>query len=107
MQNALLLWAPRAVGIALTIILGLFSLDAANPLEFLIHLAPALVILAIVVLAWDRPLIGAIAFAMLGSAYAAATFRRPGWILVISGPLALTAALYFTQWLKLRPRPST
>jgi hypothetical protein len=86
--------------------LGLFALDAfseGKPFvravgEFVIHLLPAAVVLAIVALAWRREWIGALAFGALAIAYAASVPSRVDWILVISGPLFVIGALYWWCW---------
>ena len=81
--------------------LALFALDAFGSNrsfvetlpEFLAHLAPAGLVLAVVGLTWHRPWLGAAAFAALASAYALVA-RRLDWILAISGPLLIVAASF-------------
>ena len=92
------LWAPRVAGIAMSLFLALFALDAFNGKsfaralpEFGAHLAPALLVLGVVALAWRYPLRGAVGFGLLALAYA-----------VIAGPLAVVAVLFFVSW---RGRP--
>lgn len=94
-------WAPRVMGMAMALFLSLFALDAFSGrapgeaiLAFAIHLAPAAVLAVVVAAAWRMPIIGAVAFAALAIGYAAMVAGRPDWILVISGPLALTAVMY-------------
>jgi hypothetical protein len=97
----LLIWAPRLIGIALCLFASLLALDAfdGRPLAqalpaFAIHLLPAALVAATVVVAWRFPWVGAAGFGLLSIAYAASVPTRVDWILVISGPLALTAALF-------------
>lgn len=112
MKDHLLLWTPRAVGLLVVLFLGMFALDAfagqgilrAIP-AFLIHLLPSFALLAIVLVAWRRPLVGAIAFSLLALLYAATTLRRPDWILVIAGPPLVAGMLYLASWLRFRARP--
>ena len=94
------------LGILAGLVLGLFALDAfgegqpwaqALP-DFIIHLAPAAVVFAVVALAWRRAWVGAAAFLSLALAYAASNTSRPDWILTISGPLAIVGALFFWSW---------
>ena len=97
------LWAPRLLAAAVSLFLAIFSLDAfggattfgeALP-DFLIHLIPAAIVLAVVALAWHREWIGAVTFFTDGG------WRMP-WRLAhirrgspsISGPLLMVAALY-------------
>ena len=99
--HVLLVWAPRLAGVAVTLFLALFALDAfdGRPLAeaipaFVMHLAPAAIVAAVVAAAWRHPWVGAAGFAALATAYAAWVPQRPDWILVISGPLAVTAVLF-------------
>lgn len=104
----LLQWAPRILGLALALFLGLFALDAfeeGKPLRetipaFLIHLTPTWLVLGVVIAAWRRGWIGAIAFVALALAYALMVPHRPDWILFISGPLFLVGVLFFASWWK-------
>ena len=101
-----LLWMPRVLGILAGLFLGLFALDAfseGKPLaqalpDFIIHLVPGAVLLAVVALSWRWPWVGAAAFLGLALAYAASNTSRPDWILTISGPLAIVGALFFWSW---------
>lgn len=103
---AFLLWAPRILGILMTLFLGLFALDAFRPdrplmrslAEFAIHLLPALGVAIVVLLSWRREWIGGIAFLVLALAYAAMVRGRLDWILVISGPLVLLSAAFLLSW---------
>lgn len=99
-------WAPRVLGVLAALFLGAFALDAfgdgrgfwaALP-GFLVHLVPAILLLAIVAVAWHRPLVGGVAFLSFATLYAVTTLRRPDWVLVISGPLAVVGALYVLSW---------
>jgi glucose-6-phosphate-specific signal transduction histidine kinase len=104
--NRLLLWAPRVVGILVSLFVALFALDAfsegksvlqALP-DFIVHLAPALLLLAVVLLSWRREWIGALVFTCLAVWYAYAARHHPSWILAISSPLLLAGALFFSSW---------
>lgn len=97
----LLLWAPRVLGVATSLFLALFALDAfdGRPLAqtlpaFLVHLLPAAAVALVVAAAWRHPWMGAAGFGGLAVAYALSVPSRPDWILAISGPLAVTSALY-------------
>jgi hypothetical protein len=99
--RGVVIWAPRLMGLAVGLFLALFALDAfdGRPLagalpDFALHAAPAAAVIAVVAIAWRHPWIGAAVFAALAIGYATMVPHRPDWILVISGPLAITAALY-------------
>jgi hypothetical protein len=105
-QN-LLLWTPRVLTIAFAVFLSLFSLDVFGDgyrgwqllLALLIHLIPAAIICMVLALAWRWEWVGAFLFAGLGMYYWFAMGRHLSWVLTISGPLFLVAALFFVNWL--------
>ena len=76
------------VGILAGLFLGLFALDAfseGKPLaqalpDFIIHLVPGAVLLAVVALSWRWPWVWAAAFVGLALVYAASNTSRPDWI---------------------------
>jgi hypothetical protein len=104
--HLLLLWSPRILGIAVSVFLSLFALDAFEPgkplaralTDFAIHLVPAAVVLAIVALSWHRAWIGGLAFVLLAAAYAVSVGFRLDWILAISGPLLTVGVLFLWSW---------
>ena len=108
-QN-LLLWSPRILGIAASVFVGLFALDAFGQgrtfLEslpgFLIHLIPAALLLAIVLLSWHREWLGGVAFLSLALAYALMVRWRMDWVAAISGPLVVVGVLFLFSWLHRR-----
>ena len=105
-KDLLLLWSPRILGIAVSVFLSLFALDAferGKPVasvltDFAIHLVPAAVVLAIVALSWRRPWIGGVAFVLLGAAYGPTVNFRLDWTLPISGPLLTAGVLFLWSW---------
>ncbi|MFN0009336.1 MAG: hypothetical protein ACKVXR_15640 [Planctomycetota bacterium] len=87
--------------------LGLFALDVFEHEEGLgqilvalaIHLIPSFVLVAAVLLAWRRPWVGACLFGAAALGYALMVGRTHlDWIALVSGPLLLTAVLYFLSW---------
>ena len=109
-RDRAMLWAPRLLAVAVSLFLGVFSLDAfgsgtsfvqALP-DFLINLLPAAIVAAVVALAWHREWIGAVVFAALAVAYAVAAREHLSWIAAISGPLLISAALYGRSWMHRR-----
>ena len=66
--------APRILGILAILFISMFALDAFQPdmtiweqlRDFLMHLIPSFVLLAIFLLAWKRELIGGIIFLAIG-----------------------------------------
>lgn len=95
------IWGPRVIGLAATVFMGLFALDAfdGRPVsealpDFVIHLIPAAIVGLAVAIAWRYPLAGAIGFGGLAIGYALMVPNRPDWILSISVPLALVAVMF-------------
>lgn len=100
-----LLWLPRISGILVAGFLALFALDAFNDTsfvaalpEFAIHLIPSLLVLTVVAIAWRFEWIGAVAFVGLAALYATMARGRLDWIVAISGPLLVVAALFLASW---------
>lgn len=101
-----LLWTARILGIALSLFLSLFALDAfksGQPLvrslaDYAVHLLPAAIVFAIVVASWHKPWIGGVAFVSLAAAYAISVSFRLDWTLVIAGPLLLIGVLFLWIW---------
>ena len=95
-----LVWAPRILGIAVALFIGVFALDALGegPRAMLLHLVPTFVLLLAVLLAWHRPWVGAVVFSALSVGYAATVPDRPDWMLVISGPLLVVGLLFLWSW---------
>ena len=107
-SGRVLLWSPRILGILVSVFIGMFALDAfsqgqsffeALP-DFLVHLIPAFVLLALVGASWRWEWIGGVAFIGLAVAYAVTMARgHIDWMLVISGPLLVVGALFLWSWL--------
>jgi hypothetical protein len=102
----LLLWAPRVLSALTCLFLGLFALDVFNEektfLEalpaFALHVAPAVVLCAIVAASWEREWVGGMTFVVLGLAYIGLARGRLDWVLLISGPLLIVGALFLLSW---------
>jgi hypothetical protein len=102
----LLLWSPRVLGILVSLFIGMFALDAfsqgkallaALP-DAIVHLIPALVLLAVVLASFQRQWIGAVAFIGLAVVYAVSVKGRLDWVLTISGPLLAVGLLFLWSW---------
>ena len=107
-SRKLIQWGPRILGILVCLFLGTFSLDAFGPgktfvqavADFAIHLTPALILLAVVALAWRWEWIGALVFTGVAVSYAYAARTHASWIPVIAGPLLLVGILFFWSWIR-------
>ena len=107
MSDRLLLWSPRILGTLVSVLLGMFALDAFGPEkpileavpDFFIHLIPALTVLGLVVLSWRREWVGGLACIALAVLYALSVgSRHADWVLLISGPLLIVGALFLWSW---------
>jgi hypothetical protein len=96
-SDAWLRWTPRLLGSAVCLYLGLFALDAAGPVELLVHLAPAAAMLALLLVAWRWPSAGGAGFLAAAALYAVAASAHPTWIAAISGPLILVGLLFIAS----------
>ena len=113
-MNAILYWTPRILAILFGLFVSLFALDSFQGNEsiwtkladFAVHLIPVAVYALILVLAWRWEWIGAVLFAALGVLYIFMVGNRHlDWVLLISGPLFLLAALFLVNWLRRPARP--
>lgn len=103
----LLLWTPRVLGILVSLFIGTFALDAFSTgkpfseafLDFVIHLIPMWVLLALVVASFRWEWVGGVAFIGLATVYALTmSTGRLDWMLLISGPMAIVGALFLWNW---------
>src|SRR5262245_36090113 len=105
--GAVSLWVPRIAGAGVALFLSLFAMDAfsgkaffeALP-DFLIQLAPAAIVMAVVARGWRRPLMGAAAFGALALGYAVGAHGRADWVAAIAGPLAMVGGLFLVSGLR-------
>lgn len=108
----LLYWSPRILSIAFAIFLGLFALDVFQEihgfwrivLAFLLHLIPAFILVAILIVAWRWELIGTGLFSLAALYYAVTMLSRNlhNWVPVlgISLPLLGIAAMFLACWME-------
>lgn len=107
-------WAPRIAAILLILFISLFSLDVfemeASPLEmlggFLIHNIPSIGMLALLILAWKRPVVGFVAFLLAGTLFAFFFVRDVDSLpnlLIFVFPILLIACLFYADWKWLKP----
>ncbi len=103
-----LYWTPRLLCIAFIIFLSLFALDVFTEYHgfwtiaqaLLMHLIPSFVLLVVLVLAWRWEWIGALVFGAAGLLYLSTNLKHPSWIVTISCPLFVIAALFLANWTK-------
>ena len=100
--------AATSLGVLFAVALLIFAADVFNHeqniaqtfYDILLHLLPTAVVLLIVVVAYNRPLIGAIIYLVLGLMYIITGWASMHWTahVLIAGPLLLLSALYITAW---------
>lgn len=106
MSGRLLLWSPRILGILVCLFLSLFAFDALGGgktftqalIDFAIHVAPMLLLLAVVAVSWRWQWVGAVVFTGLAVSYAYFARNHVSWIAVIAGPLLAVGVLFFWSW---------
>ena len=110
----LLRWAPRLLGIGLSVFVGSFALDAFGsdaPIaiqvgDFLQHVMPALALLLVVIVGWRRPLIAGALLLALAISYALWAYKHLSWVVVISGPIMLVGVLFILSKFLVREEKS-
>ena len=99
--NRWLTWPPRILTIIFALFLSFFAFNGPYGTEgegpgssaFFLNLLPALVCLLVLVAAWRREWIGALAFVLLAAMYAWATRSRPDWVVALATPMLLLVLL--------------
>lgn len=96
--------AATSLGVLYAVALLIFAADVFNHeqniaqtfYDILLHLLPTAVILLIVFVAYNRPLIGAIIFAVIAIIYIITGWANLHWSahVLIAGPLLLMSILY-------------
>ena len=99
-------WTPRVLGLFSILFFTLFSLDTFGRfsgsellLTLLIHSIPALMLIAMLILAWKRPLLGGALF-MLGGIASLLFFHSYESVLgflIISFPVLLSGILFLIE----------
>jgi len=106
---------PRILSIVFIAFLVMFSLDEFRPgsgfweiaVGLFMHNIPVFILIAALVVAWKRELVGAIVFVLAGLLYIVFAFNRAGnswlalaWIAMISVPAFIIGGLFFAGWMK-------
>jgi len=73
-KENIILWLPRLLCIGAILFVSMFALDAFEPgipfsqqlLNFFMHLIPTYVLLLLLWIAWEKPFVGGILFAIIG-----------------------------------------
>ncbi len=112
--NKGLYWTPRILSLIFIAFLFLMSFDVfgegGNIWQiigaFILHSLPALVLLAVLLVAWKREIVGGIGFILAGLAYIVLVFwsdfewYKLAWAAQISGLAWLTGVLFLIGWRK-------
>jgi hypothetical protein len=106
MKNKLLFWIPRALAMLAILFMMMFSMDCFEMsgkdvlICLVMHNIPAFIIIAVLVIAWKKELVGGILFvavSVAGSIY----FNRSGnnWaVLIVMAPFLLTGILFLIHY---------
>lgn len=113
MNQAILRWVPRVLGLCFAAFLAIFALDVfdealgigATIVALAIHLIPTWLVLAAVAVAWKHEIAGAAMFYLLAAVYVMmAGSRFPiSTILLIAGPPVVIGSLFLlAEWVSRR-----
>ena len=123
MQKSLVIWywLPRILCMLAIAFVSLFALDAFSPdlsfwqqiKAFIMHLIPSFILLAVLILAWKKELIGGILFIVIGIGLSPWVFSHNyqmnhsimmslGIIMVITMPFVIVGLLFLVSHFKRR-----
>ena len=109
-------WTPRGLAILFILFLAMFSLDVfdgnygfwGTVVGLFMHNIPSLILLALLIVAWKREIVGAIAFGAGGLLYIGTIVATAinnqfewymlSWCLIIAGPAFVIAVLFYMNW---------
>lgn len=112
----LLFWTPRVLGILEILFISLLALNAFNQgytfwhalTAFAIRMIPALILVAVLVIAWRREMIGGFLFIALGIFFVARIILGRfslASIFTIAFPLILLGSLFLAHWIyRIKPQ---
>lgn len=74
MKTYRFLWIPKILALVFIVFLSLFALDVLlieatfvqKLLGFLVHLIPSFILIIVLIISWEKPIIGGIIFIVLG-----------------------------------------
>ena len=94
--TTLIRWTARVAGALVCVLLAAFAIDAIGDgfSSLMMHLLPALVAIAVVVLAWRWEIAGGTIFLGLAVLYAFVARDHVSWIVAIALPLAVVGLLF-------------
>jgi len=111
-NSTVILWSARVLSLCFAAFISVFALDIfeenksfwETALGLLIHLTPTYLVLLILIIAWNKPWIGAVVYTFLGLLYIVVAWGDFDWTayVFISGPLFLMGILYFISWKQLK-----
>lgn len=113
--NKYIYWTPRILGIIFILFLMMFSFDVfetgltawQTALGLFIHNIPALLLLIILIVSWEKEIVGGVAFILAGLLYIFTLAMNPqfewymlSWSVIIAGPAFLIGILFIINWRK-------
>lgn len=114
MNQAMVRWVPRVLGLCFAAFLAIFALDVFDEglgiggtiVALAIHLIPTWLVLAALAVAWKHEIAGAVLFFVLAAAYVAMAGNRfpISTILSIAGPPSVIGLMFLFSGLMIRRR---
>ena len=98
-KNKIFFWSPRILAIIYILFISIFSLDSKSILEWIIHMIPSFILIAITAIAWKWEKIGGILFIILGIAFTLFfhTYKHIIGFTMISIPVFLIGTVFITH----------
>lgn len=103
-KNLILVWIPRILAICFILFISIFAFDVFDGKElmlkqlmaFFIHLIPSFILLAVLLIAWKRPLPGGWLFILADIVLSIflGAYREMAGLLTLSVPILITGILF-------------
>lgn len=116
--NKFIYWTPRILSIIFLIFLALMSLDIFDGnygfwgtiLGLFMHNVPTIILLTIIIISWNREIVGGVGFILAGALYIVFIFIKTFktgfewyyliWSIQISGIIFLIGIFFLINWFK-------
>ena len=118
---SILYWSPRILCMTAVLFISLFALDAFEPgltirqqlMDFIIHLIPSFILIAVLVVAWKWENIGGIIFLVIGVGMSPFVFAMNysrthsvgtslAIILMITAPFTIVGILFLVSYFRIK-----
>lgn len=90
-------WWARGLVIAYILFISIFALDSESFLGWIMHMIPSFILIITLIFSWKKPLIGSIAFGILGIIFAFffKAYKEIFTLFLVVLPLFIISALFY------------